>query len=133
MAVLNIVHPQVDSWEWGQTAPQCWKRQVKVVAYMPYFTGESNGNYSPLAVDLYDSTQVPGKPCAIIPPANPTNTRVVMDSDTESVNEDVTTGTADSAASRYGLMAPGHFPPVHVLWRTCSVKHRKKRKNGVIM
>ena len=79
VAVLNIVHPQVDSWEWGRTAPHCWKRQVKVVAYIPYCTGESNGNYSPLSVDLYDSTQVPGKTCAIIPPPNPTNTRVDMD------------------------------------------------------
>ena len=23
VAVLNIVHPQVDSWEWGRTALQC--------------------------------------------------------------------------------------------------------------
>ena len=98
---------------------------MKVVAYMLYQAGESNGNYSPLAVDLSDSTQIPGKNCAIILPANPTNTRVVMDSDTESVNEDVTTGTDASAASRWVLMVPVHFPPVHILRRTRSVKHRK--------
>ena len=61
VAVLNIVHPQVEFWGLGRTALQCWKRQVKLVAYMPYCAGESNGNYPPLAVDLYDSTQVLGK------------------------------------------------------------------------
>ena len=65
---------------------------------------------TPLALDISDSTQVPGKTCTIIPPANPTNTRVVLDSDTESGNEDMTAGTADYAASRWGLMAPGYLP-----------------------
>ena len=86
------------------------------------------GIISPLAVDLSDLTQVPGKTCATIPPANPTNTRVIMDSDTESLNEDVTTCTSASANSRWGLMVPGHFLPVHLLRRTCSVKNRKEKK-----
>ena len=75
-----------------------------------------------LAVDISDSTRVPWKKFAVIPPANPTNTSVVLYQETEPSNEDATTGTATYADIRWSLMAPGHLPPVHLPRRTCSVK-----------
>ena len=72
---------------------------MKMVAAILYQAGESNGNYflwpwiSPIRLESLEK-------CAVIPPENPTNTRVVLDQDTDSVNEDATAGAVTSDASR---------------------------------